>query len=159
MAVTISGNGQTIVQVVQTVKTDVFTTTSTTYVDVTGFSATITPTSASNRILVFVNAVINNSSGVNYTFTQLLRGSTAIYVGTQAGLTGVLGVANYNSYLDSITQDSSGIFMDSPATTSATTYKLQMRVNASTGVFNRVGYNPQNVSRAASITLMEVAYA
>jgi len=157
MAVTINGSGQVPVQVIQTVKTDVFTTTSTSYVDITGFSVSITPSSSNSKILVMVDAVIANSSGVNYTFTQLLRNSTVIYAGAQAGLTGVLGVANYNSYLDSITQDSSGIYLDSPATTSTVTYKLQMRVNASTGVFNRVGYNPQNVSRAASITVMEVS--
>jgi hypothetical protein len=52
-------------QVVQTVKTDTFTSTSTTYVDITGLSLSITPTSASSKILVFANVNGSGASAVS----------------------------------------------------------------------------------------------
>ena len=61
------GDGGGIIQVVQTVKTDVFTTTSVVssggYVDITGLAVTITPQSASNKILC--RAIIYNSVASN----------------------------------------------------------------------------------------------
>ena len=66
-----AGDGGGIIQVVQTVKTDTFTTTSVVssggYVDLTGLAVTITPQSASNKILV--RAVIYNSNKLKYEIT------------------------------------------------------------------------------------------
>jgi hypothetical protein len=114
-------------QVVQTVKTDSFTSTSGTMTDITGLSVSITPKSTSSKILV--QATITAAA---YQFEragfQIVRGSTAIGIADAAGsrtragfTTGGAGYTNgtYDTYTASQT------YLDSPATTSATTYKLQ----------------------------------
>ena len=67
----------TILQVVQTSKTDDFSTTSTSYTDVTGFSATITPSSTSSKVLVMVSSNTSTSGG-NNAMMKLVRGSTCL---------------------------------------------------------------------------------
>lgn len=144
-----------ILQVVQTVKTDTFSTTSTTFVDVTGMSVTITPSSTSSLILVMVDAKIG---GVG--FTKLQRGSTDIYVGDAAGSRircMAFSVPNSNGE-----DPSGGIFLDSPNTTSPTTYKIQIRGEAGGNCrVNRSDNDPDNTTSgnrvASSITVMEIA--
>jgi len=116
-----------VLQVVQATKTDTFTTASTSFTDVTGLSASITPSSASNKIMVILYTVLSNTNAaVNYySQARLVRNSTAIFVGDAAGsrrqsaffATG----PNTNN-----TQAATVTFLDSPATTSSTTYKLQI---------------------------------
>lgn len=121
------GLSGTVRQVVATTKTDTYTNASSGYNDITGLSATITPSSASSRILVLavVNGSVNTASD-NGGQVQLVRGSTAIAIGdasgsrTRAGA--YLGVLNTNTMAGAVI-----IHVDSPATTSATTYKLQGR--------------------------------
>jgi hypothetical protein len=152
-----SGGGK-VLQVVTTNKTDTFTTTSTSLVDITGLSVTITPTLSTSKILVMlsVNYSLEHSNGQQY--LQLLRGSTAIAQGDAAGgrsqTSGqgapVAGYAMTNYALS---------FVDSPATTSATTYKIQTRITGSTGCINRSfsdidsGVYPRGIS---TITVMEI---
>jgi hypothetical protein len=156
-------------QIVSTTSTTAFTTTSGTYVDVTGLSATITPASTSNRVLVLLN-VQGNAGLVNgdaLSALQLVRGSTAIAVGAAAGnrwvATGsVTQPEGYNraEQLDYTVSMAAHVY-DSPATTSATTYKVQARVaNTGTVAVNRSvtdtdagGY----IRTASSITLIEFA--
>ena len=72
-----------IIQVVSTTKTDTFSHTgSTSFVDVTGLSVSITPTNASNKILVFYDCTYGSTSG--HTFFKLVRGSTDIKIGDAA---------------------------------------------------------------------------
>ena len=151
-----------VLQVVNTTKTDVFTTTSTSFVDVTGLSATITPTSASSKIMVCVSFCMSSNSGAGYPFSRILRDSTAIYVGDAAGsrtpaLSNATGFNDDNGFL----VPTSAQFIDSPATTSATTYKLQALQTA--GNTTRIGAtgddtNASNrIRTASSIVLMEIA--
>jgi hypothetical protein len=116
-----------------------------TYAD-TGLTASITPTSASSKILVLANqngvyADGNATSGVNL---KLLRGATDL---ATFGLgVGVHAVSNLSFGSSSI------CFLDSPATTSATTYKTQF-ARASLGqVFVQEG-----TGTVSTITLMEIA--
>jgi len=141
-----------ILQVVSTVKTDAFTTTSGTFVDITGLSVSITPTSSSSKILVLVNATISNSAS-EVTQIQLVRDSTNIFLGTSGttrnSTTQTVGESNnINSHTP--------IFLDSPNTTSATTYKLRMAVGGNTGTLNRRGGTTTD-GAASSITVLEVA--
>ena len=161
MAVTINGSGQVPVQVIQTVKTDVFTTSSTSFVDVTGLSATITPKSASNKILVIVSSYSSPNLG-NYTiFGKLVRGATDIAIGDARGST--TRCSFNSSYPNSSVATAWGTsFLDSPATTSATTYKVQAA--AESGSTATVGgssssANSYNTSVPTVLTLMEIAYA
>jgi hypothetical protein len=163
MAVTIRGSGQIIVQILQTVKTDAFTTTSLqpTYADVTGLSVTITPTSASNRILVFATFQMQADIATVTASAQLVRGSTAIFIGDANGSNSRASAATGLSQTYSAA-GSSIVFLDSPATTSATTYKIQMAKGEGGGsvVMNRSGDGDSGSNRArtpASITVMEVS--
>ena len=146
-------------QVVNTVKTDTFTSTSTAYVDITGLSLSITPTSASSKILVF--AVVNGSgpSGVSDVVVQLMRDSTAIGNGAAAGSRRVgfafLSLGSGSIFGSAIT------FLDSPATTSATTYKIQGALMTGAGTFaiNRSVTDTDNAGYArvsSQITAIEV---
>ena len=154
MAVTISGSGQVIVQVIQTVKSDTFSTTSTSFVDITGLTANITPTSASNKILVQV-VLGATASSTNVASTLLLRNSTTIGAGD--GANGVLGQIYFGGasegayYFGNV--PSCVTYLDSPATTSSTTYKCQVRENLN---FNR-SYDISAGSSPSSITLLEIA--
>jgi hypothetical protein len=113
-----------ILQVVSVDKTNTFTMTSTTFADVTGLSVTITPKSNTSKI--FVMAVVSGTgqtSGTNF-FGRLMRDSTAINVGDAAS-------TRIRSTIFARDQEAVStmpiMFLDSPATTSATTYKVQVR--------------------------------
>jgi hypothetical protein len=164
MSVTLSGSGQVPVQVIQTVKTDTFTTTSTSYVDITGFSVSITPTSSTNKILVLYNMEIGGGSlaDVNHVYLQLFRNSTAIFIADTAGSRSS-ATSVVNTPAGGTMYPSNCCFLDSPATTSAVTYKVQIRtsngtytacVNRSGRDENLAAYDGRAVS---SITVMEIS--
>jgi len=151
-----------VLQVVNTTKTDIFTTTSTSFVDVTGFSASITPTSSSSKILVMVSFCFSANSGAGYPQTRILRGSTAVYVGDSAGSrTPALNLTYGYSQDNGFITPASAQFLDSPATTSATTYKVQLLQTAgNTAIIGATGDDSNSSTRvrtASSIVLMEIA--
>jgi len=119
--------------------------TGTTYTDI-NLSATITPKFATSKILVkfnFVNATATGSNGSYQNITRILRGSTQIYeVNRSPWVNSVMG-ASQLMHME---------FMDSPSTTSATTYKVQIK-NASAGGDVRAHMDNSN----AQVILMEIA--
>jgi len=141
-----------VLQVVSTTKTDFFTTTSGSLVDITGFSVSITPTASSSKILVFANWICGVSTDTLIGFT-LFRGSTGIDLST-GGSTNFSNI-NYSASANYAMNQSLN-FLDSPATTSATTYKLQMLTGAGTATFNRTGSSVLN-GGASNITVMEIS--
>ncbi len=151
-----------VLQVVSTTKTDTFSTTSSSFVDITGLSATITPRSTSSTILV--NFSVNRgAAGATISGFQILRGATAICIGDAAGSRTRATTGAYPSNGDAISSyiTSSMIFLDSPATTSATTYKLQVKsdLGALAIYVNRDGVDSDNSSLlrcASTITVMEI---
>jgi hypothetical protein len=155
----------TILQVVSTIKTDTFTTTSATFGDVTGLSVTITPTSTTSKILVscFVGLYSHGTDEEAIHF-QLAGGNTAAFIGDSAGsrVRAVLSSSNTvtGSFQNRIGNSSNIQYLDSPSTTSAITYKLQARVSSGTGHVNRSATDSDNASYPrvpSSITVMEVA--
>ena len=149
-----------ILQVVQTVKTDTFSTSSTSYVDVTGLSATITPSSTSSKILVLSNAKVANTQNANFAYLALVRDSTFIYTGDASGSRDNEAQMSEFSSQDRTITTVDSVFLDSPATTSSVTYKIQLRANTSNAYLNRANLdNDASTSprTASSITLMEVA--
>lgn len=163
MPVTISGNSNLVLQVVQTVKTDTFSTATTgSWVDVTGLSVSITPTSSTNKILVMVDLSLALSTVVDIVQQRLLRGSTAICVGDSRGsrnpVSGAAGVISSNSTNSNHSRVFN--FLDSPATTSSTTYKIQVFSNVGTKFVNRCGEDIDAstfYTSTSSITVMEIA--
>jgi len=152
-----------VLQVVSTTKTDTFTTSSTGPIDITGLSVTITPKFATSKIFVMFNAhIVGFDSG---TGIRVLRGSTNIALGDAEGSRArMTAIGMYSNATSPNTYDGGyahASFLDSPATTDATTYKLQAQCLSTNGiVVNRSRYNVDNgnASRGIStITVMEIA--
>jgi hypothetical protein len=140
-----------IAQVVSVTTASSTTTASTSFIDATGFTATITPTLSTSKILIvldfdgYIGGLMGASAGgaLSFSYYQVVRGTTSIY------LPG--GVGFFSSSLGSndftMVGRNSMVFLDSPATTSATTYKLQVRAN---------GTAITSGASSGTITLMEV---
>lgn len=152
----------TILQVVQSVKTDVFSTTSTAYVDVAGLSVNITPKFSTSKILVSGNISLGAGTVDRYSvFGKLLRNSTDIYIADASGSRD-RGTFSYQLGGFEGPMSQHFMFLDSPNTTSTTTYKVQIRAESpQTAYINRgleadgdTSITPRVVS---SITVMEVA--
>jgi hypothetical protein len=119
-------------------------------VDITGLTATITPRSTSSKILVVaqLGTTMNPTGELRL---QLVRGATNIgggtYTAVQNTYTGTTDVRQIPI-----------LFLDSPASAAATTYKIQMSVGSgsTTGMINRPG-NAVSPTWPSSITLIEVA--
>ncbi len=153
-----------VLQVVSVTKSDLFTLQSQTFTDVTGLAATITPTSTSSTILIVVNMMM--SAAGRYTAVKLLRGSTIIGVGDAAGSRSRVTMGNASNHDEPnqtyIAHNASATYEDSPATTSATTYKIQVgsvdtsnftiKVNSSSADAD-AAYTTRGIS---TITLMEI---
>ena len=154
--------GGKILQVLQTVKTDTFTTTSTSFVDVTGLSVSITPATTSSKILILVHAYGGNAgtSSAN-ALTTLVRDSTEVFIGdaasnrirstTTIGPTRSATGYGYSMHIS---------YLDSPSTTSSTTYKLQAKAaDSGTFVLGRDGDDADQANEGrtpSSIIVMEV---
>lgn len=152
-----------VIQVVSTqitAKTTVSVATAGTFYDISGFSVSITPTNANSRILFL--AMVNQSSqttGANRQYLRIVRGSTAIGIGDVAG-------SQYRSTTAFFINDGNAIgalpliWLDSPNTTSSTTYKLQVTSNggSQTACFNRTSGDSQNDSAvtASQILVLEI---
>jgi hypothetical protein len=142
-----------ILQVVQTVLPGQFSTTSTSFTDITGLSAVITPTSDTSKILVSVSLVAGYNDVGNARF-NIVRNSTTIAQPSSGTLLSTFITRAENAFTMT---PASFTFLDSPATTSATTYKMQTIAESAKTVFvNRRG-NDTNFTQVSTITLMEVA--
>ena len=133
-----------VLQVVQGVYSTQTTISTTAYTD-SGLSASITPSSTSNKILITwtTHAALTNGSTRGWG-CKLLRNSTAVYTeGT-----------NYRTYGDGNTGDirltTAQSHLDSPSTTSAITYKVQVSAH------NTAGTQFNQASSETQITLMEI---
>jgi hypothetical protein len=149
-----------VLQVVQTTKTDTFSTTSS-YTSVTGLSASITPTSSTSKILVTVS--LGALSATNSSMKMgMYRGATPIYIGDAAGSRTQVSAQSQttNNYQ---AQFGAWSFLDSPATTSSTTYQVYIGSNGTgpTLYLNRTdrdnNASSEDARSASSIILMEVA--
>ena len=117
-----------------------------TYAD-TGVNVSITPTSTSSKIMAFANVggCSKTATGNAYMALQIVRGSTAIHIFEgEGGYNATGGVQSFGSCV--------GAKLDSPSTTSAVNYKIQMKNLGSTGAVSNNGSGA-----LSSITLMEIA--
>ena len=149
-----------ILQVVQTVFTGEFNSTTTgSWVAVTGMSVSITPSSTDSKILIMVQSSSGCSTSTsNVSHTIYRGGTTALYLGDAAGsrVRVGAGLANPGAWAQA---NFSLIYLDSPSTTSATTYQLYSQGQNATWRINGNGedYDATNQWRAASsITVMEL---
>ena len=153
-----------VLQVVQTVKTATFDISSGTFTAITGLTASITPSSASNKILISAYITMSQTSNLaaanGGAYARLVRDSTPIFVGDSSGSKVSASAATIvrsagDMFASTIT------FLDSPATTSSVTYGVEGRVGLAGTV--RYGYSGSESDSAnygrvpCSITVMEVA--
>lgn len=140
-----------VVQVKSATTSTQVTTTGSTMID-TGLSVSITPTSASNKILVFVTQQMAAESAASApepsTFLELFRNSTSIWNG--GGQYGFYFFKNASGTTD-VRIIVNATYLDSPATTSAITYKTQFARGAA-----NVTAKVQAQSSTSTITVMEV---
>ena len=152
-----------VIQVMQVVKTDTFSSSSNSWVDVTGWSASITPSSTSSKILVMAGGYTSHNDSNGFAYLKLVRNSTDIALGNSRG-------SATRATMDAAQQQagnpatwakhSSIVFLDSPSSTSSVTYKFQMRCTNSIltfvgGTASTADANRSNVP--TTITLMEIA--
>ena len=141
-----------VVQVKSTAKTDTFTVSSTTFTDVTGLAQSITPTSASNKVLIL--AQISLGAAASDIGVKVIRDSTDIYIGN-ASSTLVRTSISTSTSSGAMTVGSI-MFLDSPATTSATDYKIQLQSQAGAAAYVNRGQDDAEYRAASSITVLEV---
>lgn len=158
-----SGVGGKVLQVVSVAKTDTFNGTSSSYTDITGYNVSITPTSTSNKVLIqgFITVSLNdwNANGI---WLQIVRDSTNILTssgGTANGSFAYGGEAASEFATKKFISPLAFSFLDSPSTTSATTYKVQIKVVGTSGEY-AVNYQLQGgtgYTGTSTITAMEIA--
>ena len=160
-----SGVGGKVLQVVQVTKTDTFTASLSigSFTDITGLSVSITPSSASNKILVFAKVDGGGDATDNRPqYYRLLRDSTLIGSGVNSSSRLATSFGTGVTVSRSLATCSTN-FLDSPATTSSTTYKIQVgHESSSTGsiFINRGNLDDDlaNTKRGISIIIvMEIA--
>ena len=160
-----AGGGK-VLQVVHVQKTDVFTSTTNSFVDVTGLTADITPSATSSKVLIMVSVSGQMSQsesnvgkltifrGGSDHFTSLLTGST-ITNGTFQFTSKAIGADSTTTAFETENYH----IIDSPSTTSQLTYNVKARIGSGTLYIGRVE-NPDNVSARprgiSTITLMEI---
>ena len=130
-----------VIQVVYSFTTTPTTSTTSTYID-TALSASITPSSSSNKILItiYCGQIYKTANDCQMNF-QILRGSTSVFLASSL---------NQNS-ATALASNATLVYYDSPSTTSSTTYKIQIANRDNSGT---VGFNNNGT---ATITLMEIA--
>jgi len=132
------------------------------WADVTSLSVSITPTSSSSKILV---SFVVNCDGENNLYFRIMRGATAIGVGNADGSRQQVSAGN--GYVPSNPNGTTMMmnqYLDSPATTSSTTYKIQAYCDSSAGsgtyyinYASGDGNNAFSSRCMSSITVMEIA--
>ena len=138
-----SGASGGIIQMVQDTYSTESSTANSSYTE-TGLSVNITPTSASNKVLVLFNLPLQKGASNLRIATALHRGGSNIY---NANLESC-----FNNASSQATETVSGMFLDSPATTSQVTYDVRVKVSSGSGTFYwAVG------SCVCTITAMEVS--
>jgi hypothetical protein len=143
-----AGGGGKVLQVVSTTYSTLTTTTSSTYQD-SGLTLNITPTSSSSKIMVIGNVTMNIEKATNtFAGLRLVRDSTAVWTAdTAKQAIGMAFSTNTGQLIGGVYPFS---YLDSPATTSATTYKIQFAAEGGDTV------RMQAQSGTSVITLMEI---
>ena len=156
--------GGKILQVLQTVKTDVFSTTSNSYVLVTGLTQAITAASTSNKILINVTLYGGVSSGNYVAGFKLAKDGSAMdgnTIGAASGNNAESGTFRFRNATDTHAEEASFMFLDTPADTNSHTYGILMKVFNSSyyGRLCTTGENGnynQHMRCPCTITVMEV---
>ena len=161
-----SGMSGGIIQVKSATKTDTQSISGTgSSADITGLSVSITPTRSDSKILVMYSVNAGATEGGYNGAINLFRDSTQIYLGdaasNRARVSNLISISNTGGGTDYNMVHLSGHHLDSPSTTSATTYKLQLKNLSSESLYINQSKNDGDqtyIARtASSITVMEIS--
>lgn len=149
-----AAGGGKVLQVVSAAITTATTITTDTMVD-TGITANITPTASTSKILVLINAVTSTSRSNTDSIAgaQLMRGATIIANYFPSSAPRFVGVEATGATFVGLVSSSAIIFLDSPATTSSTTYKVQA-LTSKTSNSGQIVFQPNTAP--STITLLEI---
>ena len=160
---TVTGfGGGKVLQVLQTLKTDTQSfTSSSSFSDIVGLSVSITPSSTSSKILVSFCVSGGTGSDGGHLQMQLLRDSTAIgSADASSNRTRNTGIYFNTAVVGQVIQNNF-MMLDSPSTTSSVTYKMQGMANSSTVHVNRSSRDNDGSAHdgrcSSHITVMEIA--
>jgi hypothetical protein len=147
-----------VLQVIDARLTITASTSSTSLVD-TGLTATITPSSTSSKILIFVSLNQMSCDNANLALFSLRRNSSLLTRNAMGGLATTYDAFAVGGGQSNNRQQNGGslTYLDSPATTSATTYKVQFGINSSGTVYLNQWALNTDAGAVSSITLMEIA--
>ena len=157
-----------ILQVVEAVKTDTATTSTTVYNAISGLQPQITPSSSSKKIMIFINlkwGFSNENNDVNFKLFRSIGGTETEIFSGDASNSNSLGFYGAQDALGKgihIMMPISSQYLDSPNTTSQITYLIKWHIqrSASYNYLNRPGSNDTSDDyhrTSSSVTLMEVA--
>jgi hypothetical protein len=137
-----AGGGK-VLQVVSATHTGQASSSSTTFAD-TGLTVNITPSSATSKVLIMATSIVGKTNGnaTSAVHTRIVRGSTGVSEHQ---------LYNYTNTALELTSTFSQVYLDSPNTTSSTTYKIQFK-NASAVAEVYFGWNSTN----SQIIVMEI---
>jgi hypothetical protein len=122
--VTVAASGGKVGQIVNAGKADVYSQTANSWTDITDITVDITPAATTSKVLVLASLCTSKTSGGGNGYFRLVRDSTVIGVGTGGSAYNGFGMTDQSE--DSGTTSLKSVqYLDSPATTSATTYKCQ----------------------------------
>ena len=149
-----------ILQVQQTLKTDAFSTTSGSFVDVTGLSVNITPSSSSNKVLVQFTVAVGHNTSTQQAM-QLVRqvssSDTVINGCAYDSSTAMFYTDAADSYETWDRNQVLYTWLDSPSTTSQVNYRLRTKNGSSNTQYVIMFHNSSNNTGSSTITVMEVA--
>ena len=159
-----------VLQVVSTNYDTVYTANPTSWSDVSGFSASITPSSTSNKILVIVHAVMGSREWCGLRVVESTDSDRVVGAGDSANLAsrqdgGLFGANNISAYINGqATIERSAHILDSPASTSTVTYQIQEVGRYGSTAYNTYinradTWNNDSISgriTSSNITLMEI---
>jgi len=129
-----------VLQVVTATITANQSTSSTSYVDATSLSVSITPSSASNKVLILFTGTFQNNGSTLNSYLTILRGATNLATTNDYFI--------LNSAGTRIIAGSAASYVDSPNTTSSTTYKIQIKAEST---------STATILTNSTITVLEIA--
>ena len=161
----------TVLQVVSTTKTNTQTIFGGVFVDISGLSVSITPTSATSKFLILAHVSVSQNGGVNgadFRFVSVTTAATtAIGIGDADGSKTISSFSGRRGFNSGLQETWSGNYLDSPGTSLAITYKVQTRgkLEGSGGPNPEVninrsrseGNNTEFSRTTSTITVMEIA--
>ena len=156
-----TGGGGGIIQVVSTTKTDTASSSSASYVDISGMAVTITPSTNTSKIYLcgYLNLGMNDARFRVY--LKITGGNCSNYIGDSAtGFEAANATRMSPTNVDVMQQSTPLMFLDAPATTSAVTYQIQWAVQSSQTAYLNKDANDGDTDHgntASTFTAMEVS--